>query len=112
MAARLEYIGFTARSAAREYTLRLTQAAGAGHHEFTLVIANEAFLSQRVRYQDAPEICYIKLQRALVALDGGLPALRMDVTDSELEDYRVSHAPKSDPRGHRSWSASTKTKEA
>lgn len=101
MATRLEYIGFTPRKDAREYTLRVTPATGGGS-EFTLVIDNEAFLAQRVRYQDGPEICYLKLQRELSSREEGtLPALRMHVTDAELEEYRLAHAPKSDARGAR-----------
>jgi hypothetical protein len=33
--------------------------------EFTFTILNEVFRSRRVRYQDAPEICSIKLHREL-----------------------------------------------
>lgn len=91
--AHVEYVGFAARGAAREYTLRVRQAAG-DCHDFTLAIPNEAFLSRRVRYQDAPEICFLKLQRELAALAGGLPERHLSITDADLDEYRVAHTPK------------------
>jgi len=92
-AAHVEYVGFSTRGAAREYTLRVRQEAADEPLQFTLIIPYEAFTSRRVRYQDGPEICFLKLQRALVACVEGLPAARLIVTDAELEDYRTAHAP-------------------
>lgn len=90
--AQVEYVGFTASGAARKYQLRVRQAGD--FHDFTLAIPNEAFLARRVRYQDGPEICFLKLQREVVACAGGLPAPHLDVTDADLEEYRVAHTPK------------------
>jgi hypothetical protein len=89
----LEYIDFTVNEAAREYRLRAKQPGGE-FHTFTLSISNEAFLSHRVRYQDAPDICFLKLQRELIACGDTLPAPRHHVSDAELEEYRVAHTPK------------------
>ncbi len=91
--AHVEYVGFRANETTRVYTLRVKQAAG-GTDDFTLSIANEAFTARRVRYQDAPDICFLKLQKELAALGGGLPATHLSVTDADLEEYRVAHAPK------------------
>lgn len=93
----VEYVGFTPAGAAREYTLRVRQAGG-DSRDFILAIPNEAFLSGRVRYQDAPEICFLKLQREVIACGEGLPASHLKVTDAELAEYRLAHAPKP-PRG-------------
>lgn len=95
--AHVEYVGFSARGAAREYKLRIRQAAGEAT-EFMLAIPNEAFLAQRVRYQDAPEICFLKLQRELLACGDGLPSAHLTVTDADLEEYRMAHAPKTPQR--------------
>jgi hypothetical protein len=91
--AHVEYVGFTSRGASREYTLRVRPPAGEPH-DFTLAIPNEAFLTRRVRYQDAPEICFLKLQRELAACAEGLPSLHLNVSDADLEAYRVAHSPK------------------
>jgi hypothetical protein len=88
----VEYVGFTTKGTAREYTLRVKHAAGE-FHDFTLIIPNEAFLAHRVRYQDAPDICFLKLQRELAAIEGTMPASCLKVSDAELAEYRTAHAP-------------------
>ena len=89
----VEYVGFVAGGLAREYTLRVRQADGRAQ-SFTLCIANEAFLAHRVRYQDAAEICQLRLQRELTAAGDGWPASRLDVSETDLEEYRTSHVPR------------------
>ena len=96
--AHVEYVGFRADGAAREYLLRVRQT-NADSLQFTLIIPNEAFLSRRVRYQDGPEICFLKLQRELLACSEGLPQARLTVTNADLEDYRSAHTPKPSQRG-------------
>ena len=92
----VEYVNFKATTAVREYHLRVRQ--GEDTHEFTVAIPNEAFLAGRVRYQDAPDACFLKLQKELAAgEDGALPPRALKMTDEDLEEYRVSHAPK-EPR--------------
>jgi hypothetical protein len=91
--ARVEYLGFTAGESEREYTLRVWGVTGAAH-DFRVAIANEAFLARSIRYQDAPEVCFIKMQRELLAAGDELPSLRLAVTRAELEEYRTAHAPK------------------
>jgi hypothetical protein len=93
----VEYLDFTAGEATREYHLRVRR--GTEFHDFTVTIPNEAFLSGRVRYQDAPDICFLKLQREIAAReDDGLPPRSLSMTDNELEEYRVSHTPKTPGR--------------
>ena len=53
-AAQVEYVGFKANVADREYTLRLKRQDVS--LQFTIVIPSAAFLSGRARFQDAPEI--------------------------------------------------------
>lgn len=89
----VQYVGFEAKAVAREYTLRVRQAAEEWR-DFTVTIPHEAFLSRRARYQDAPEICFLKLLRELAAHANHPPSSRLSVTDAELEDYRQAHAPK------------------
>ena len=89
----VEYVGFRTSERDRSYTLRLWTAA-AESCDYVVVIPNEAFLAHRVRYQDAPEICFLKLQRELAGRNEGMTGGRLDVTDADLEDYRLAHAPK------------------
>ena len=95
----IRYMGFECTSQGRAYRLRVD---GVGDPRlFTVTIPNEAFVSGRVRYQDAPEICYLKIQREMAACgEDGLPEPALVMTDQELEEYRVAHAPKSPGRRH------------
>ncbi len=91
--ANVEYLGFSSGESARSYELQVNLPSGESQ-QVAVLIRNEAFLQHRVRYQDAPEICFLKLQRTLAAVgDGALPE-RQTVTDSELEEYRCAHTPK------------------
>jgi hypothetical protein len=95
--AHVEYLAFTAGEATREYHLRVRR--GTEFHDFTVAIPNEAFLSGRVRYQDAPDICFLKLQREIAAReDESLPDQALSMTDQELEEYKIAHTPKSPGR--------------
>jgi hypothetical protein len=94
----VEYVSFKATEAVREYRLRVRQ--GADVQDITVAIPNEAFLSGRVRYQDAPDICFLKIQRELASgEEGALPGQALEMTDQELEEYRVAHTPKTTRRG-------------
>lgn len=93
----VQYVGIEAKALAREYTFTVREG-GAEPREFILIIANEAFDSHRVRYQDAPDLCSRTLQHELAAYDNHPPITLIQVTDSELDDYRVSHTPKSSRR--------------
>ena len=89
---RVEYMGFASAGTTREYRLR-AQDAGE-FHDFVRAISLEAFTAHRARYQDAPEICFLKLQRELAECDGQWPDAYLGITDAELEEYRMAHAPK------------------
>jgi len=56
----IQYVGFKVTSLVREYTFSVREATGA--REFILNIANEAFISRRARYQDAPAICALRTE--------------------------------------------------
>jgi len=90
---RVEYVGFTVNEVSRNYCLRAKLPDG-DFQDFTLAILNKAFVDSLVRYQDAPDLCFLKLQRELVAAGGNLPALHHELTNAELEEYRLSHTPR------------------
>ena len=58
----LQYLGFESKGAVREYAFTLRGADGASS-EYFVTIANAAFVAHRVRYQDAPHICSLRLHR-------------------------------------------------
>jgi hypothetical protein len=95
----VEYLDFSVGKGTRDYRLRVRR--GAESHEVTIAIPMEAFLSGRVRYQDAPDICFLKVQREIEGReDLGFPTRALALTDEEFEEYKVSHTPKG---VRRSW---------
>jgi hypothetical protein len=95
--AHVEYMGFKSVEDTREYNLRVRQGASEAQ-EFTIIISNSAFLTKAVRYQDGPDLCFHKLQRALAASATEPMPARLRVTEADLDDYRALHAPKAPNR--------------
>jgi hypothetical protein len=82
----IRYLGFVCTNEGRAYRLRVD---GAGDpREFTLTIPTAAFASRQARFQDAPGLCFARLQREIAAnaeLPGGSELL---ITPAELDEYR------------------------
>jgi hypothetical protein len=92
----VQYMGFEAKALVREYSFLVRQALNETS-EFTLTILNEAFNSRRVRYQDAPEICSLKLHRELATFSNHPPQTHYRISEIDLDEYRNAHAPKPKP---------------
>ncbi len=88
----VQYIGFQAKPLSREYTFHVRGVAE--ERDFTLNIANEAFISHRARYQDAPAICSERLQAELAAHSNNPAETRFVITAAELDSYRAARSPK------------------
>jgi hypothetical protein len=98
----VQYVGFRTNGLSREYTFNVR---GDGEdREFTLNIANEAFVSHRARYQDAPAICAERLQAELAAHENHPLETQYVITSAELETYRAARSPKA---GQKFWSRKT-----
>ena len=89
----LQYVGFETRGAVREYMFTRRESGGE-ISEYFVTIANAAFLAHRVRYQDAPGICSLRLHREFATRSDHLPSARFSITDAELADYTAAHSPK------------------
>jgi hypothetical protein len=89
----VQFVGFEAQALVREYKFIVRRALDETS-EFTLTIGNEAFGARRVRFQDAPEICSRRLHRELVAFGNHPPQAHYCISETDLDDYRSSHAPK------------------
>ncbi|MGB6876195.1 MAG: hypothetical protein WBD87_09195 [Candidatus Acidiferrales bacterium] len=96
----MQYLGFESRGQGREYAFQVRYTAE-DVRDFTLTILNEAFTSHRVRYQDAPDVCSLKLRRELIANANHPSNTHFAISNSELEDYRVGHTSKSSNRLYR-----------
>jgi hypothetical protein len=93
----VQYVGFTAGAVVREYSF-IVRDESRESREYTVTIANEAFVSHRVQYQDGPGICSVRLHRELAGSPSHPAAAQFCVTDSELVDYQNAHSPKAAKR--------------
>jgi len=87
----IQYVGFQLKDRGREYLYRVLEPRQKPR-EFGFTILNQAFTVKRVPYQDAADLCYKKLQRAL-ADDGAEPPRHSIVSDEELDEYLQSQRP-------------------
>ena len=94
-AAIVQYRGFEVKLHVREYTFNVREAGS--EREFTLSIENEAFVSHRAKYQDAPSICSLRLNAELLAHSNHPPDSHFAITSAELEKFRVARTPKVPP---------------
>ena len=88
----VQYLGFQSKLLAREYTFQVREAGA--EREFTLNIANEAFLSHRVQYQDAPAICSQRLLIELAAHANHPQETQYIITSAEIEAFRAARTEK------------------
>jgi hypothetical protein len=100
----IRYMGFECTSEGRSYRLRV-DGVGEPRH-FTVTIPNEAFESRKARFQDAPELCFARLQREL-GTNAELPdGLELAVSPAELDEYReaqLRRSPDRKTRTLRTW---------
>jgi hypothetical protein len=89
----VQYVGFKAKALVREYNFIVRRALNETS-EFTLTIGNESFGSRRVRFQDAPEICALRLHRELAAFGNHPPNDHYRIAETDLDEYRLTHATK------------------
>ncbi|HTS13809.1 MAG TPA: hypothetical protein VMH00_16940 [Candidatus Limnocylindrales bacterium] len=89
----VQFVGFEVKPMVREYTFTVRESASEPR-EFTLSISNEAFNGRLVRYQDAPDVCSVKLRRELATHANHPPITHYSVTDADLEEYRSTHSPR------------------
>src|ERR1700674_1303064 len=89
----VQFVGYEVSPLEREYRFSVRESKDDAR-EFTLTIANASFDCRRARFQDAPDICSLRLHRELAA-DANHPAnTHFEITDEELDAYRGRHSPK------------------
>jgi hypothetical protein len=102
--ASIRYLGFECTSEGRAYSLRVDD--GGDPRLFRVTIPTAAFEARKARFQDAPELCFARLQRELQAnpgLPGGHAFL---ITPAELDEYRdaqLRRSPDRKVRQQRTW---------
>jgi hypothetical protein len=93
MTANIQYVGFKSKAIVREYSFLLRESS-IEPHEITLTILNEAFRSHCLRYQDAPDLCSLKLHREMANSVDDPMKTHYRISGTELDNYRNSHFPK------------------
>jgi hypothetical protein len=92
----LQYVGFENKGPVREYAFT-RRGPGGTSSDYFVTIANAAFVAHRVRYQDGPDICSLRLHREFAAGTDHPPSTCFSVTEAELTEYKNDHTPKSKP---------------
>jgi hypothetical protein len=88
----MQFMGFESQPMARQYTFTVRETSGE-LREFIITITQEAFNQGRIRFQDAPDVCALKLRRELATHENHPAESHFQITDAELEDYRNTHTP-------------------
>ena len=89
----IQYAGFQVQPHGRDYSYYVLDPPAACRH-FVLTISHQAFAERKLPYQDAADLCYQKLQRALLAETEERPLWpHCVVSDQELDAYRDTHRP-------------------
>jgi hypothetical protein len=86
----LEYLGFRTTEEGRDYLLRTRLDDQV--HAYTVRIAHEAFAAGRARFQDGPEISYVKVRDELAAHESGPIEDVFTINDADLAAYREAHS--------------------
>ena len=89
----VQYVGFKVKPLVREYIFVVREPSNKPL-EYTVTIANQAFVSHRAQYPNRPNICSLRLHRELAANANRAPTTESCVTDSELADYQNDSKPK------------------
>lgn len=89
----IQYAGFQVQPHGRDYLYYVLNPPAPSRH-FILTISHQAFAERQFLYQDAADLCYQRLQRALLAETGERPLWsHCTVSDQELDAYRDTHRP-------------------
>jgi hypothetical protein len=82
----VRYLGFESASDGRRYKLQV--GAGSEARVFVFVIPHAAFTAREARFQDAPDLCFARLQRELATDADLVPGPPLVLTSVDFADYR------------------------
>jgi hypothetical protein len=89
----IQYVGFESKAVVREYSFLLRESS-IKRHEITFTVLNEAFRSHGLRYQDAPDLCSLKLHREMANSVDDPQKTHYRISGTELDNYRYSRSPR------------------
>ena len=89
----VQFVGYEVQTLVRAYRFSVREAKSEPR-EFIVSIENAAFDGRRARFQDAPDICSLRLHKELSADANHAANTHFQITEQELDDYRGRHSPK------------------
>jgi hypothetical protein len=89
-----QYVGFMSKLSTREYSFVVREDL-AEAIEITFAIPNRVFNSRRLSFQNAPDLCSLKLHREIAGAAINPIKTHYRISETELDDYRDSHPSKS-----------------
>jgi hypothetical protein len=90
-------MGYESKAIVREYTF-LVKEAEIEPFEITLTIPHGVFTSRRLSFQNAPDICSLKLHRELADAANSPLKAHYQISENDVNAYCESH-PSSAPKG-------------
>ncbi|HTZ75771.1 MAG TPA: hypothetical protein VMB47_17780 [Candidatus Aquilonibacter sp.] len=88
----MEYMGFTSTTQGREYAFHV-RFSPEDSRDYTVTIANGAFISRRVSYQDGPNVCSSRLKRELTANPHAPTGTSLLIDEKEIDDQKLTNTP-------------------
>lgn len=83
----IQYVGFSVTPAARLYNFHVVDSLRESR-EFVVQVKAAVFLSTPLKYQQGPEICLRRLQRALEGeSSGSRTPRRLEVVERDIQEY-------------------------
>lgn len=83
----IQYVGFRVTGTARTYNFHVTDTAQESR-EFVVKVKIARFGSTALKYQQGPEICLLRLRRALEEESGGSCASpQLEVVETDIHEY-------------------------
>ncbi len=83
----IQYVGFSVTPTARVYNFQVIDAIP-DSREFVVQVRAQAFRTTALKYQHGPEICWLRLQRALEGESNGtLAPRRLEVSEIDIQQY-------------------------
>lgn len=87
----IQYVGFDGTAGSRLYGFHLIDAPREPR-EFTVKIHAEAFAPSGLRFQDGPDICFMRLKKGLLEESQGVRAeAHLNITEQDVRAYLEAH---------------------
>lgn len=96
MSVSVEYVGFQANSKTRDYSFVVRESL-TDPFKITFAIQNKTFRPGSLSFQNAPDICSLRLQREMADTANQPLKAHYEISEVDAEEYQKSHSPKKTP---------------